>query len=123
MLIINGDISESENNFLGRFLGEILLKFFWGRRDTSGLPSDGFIPQPSPRPEHNSCFNMISMMMMMIKRMMKTFWEDLAHSQEGRGQPNDACLENYPFMLCSQKMLMSNCDDYDRIVKRNLIQL
>ena len=31
------------------------------------------------------------MMMMMV--MMKTFWEDLAHSQKGCGQPNDACLK------------------------------
>ena len=36
------------------------------------------------------------MMIVMIEVMtmvMVTFWEDLSHSQERGGQPNDACLE------------------------------
>ena len=45
-----------------RFLGS---NFFGGRyifgADTSGLPSEGFIPHPSPRPAHNGC-----LMMMMV---------------------------------------------------------
>ena len=38
---------------------------------------------------------MVVVLMMMVMMMMMTFWEDLAHSQEGCGQSDDACLKLY----------------------------
>ena len=38
-------------------------------------------------------FVFVVVLFLLLMMMMKTFWEDLAHSQEGRGQPNDACLK------------------------------
>ena len=93
-------------------MGFVHLFSFLSLELTSGLPREGFIPQPSPRPKYDDCIVPVFMivdkmmivliMMMMIviievmtmmTMVMVTFWEDLSHSQERGGQPNDACLE------------------------------